>query len=185
MGCRDWNYGVSDNWKSLVEAGNLAFEQGRVAEAEQKFLDALKEAEKFGEDDSRLSLSLNNLAAIYHTQGKYTMAEPLYTRALAIKQKAHEGDHSEIALNLHNLAVLYSARRMYPVAEKHYKEALEMKERLFGTDSKELLNTLKYYAQLLKVLNRPVELALMEARIKSISGGEAETPEAVQQKEEA
>jgi tetratricopeptide (TPR) repeat protein len=159
---------VSESWKAAVEAGNDAYERGRIAEAEVKFVEALKEAETFGEDDARLALSLNNLAAIYHTMGKYTMAEPLYTRSLDIKKKLHGEDHDEVALNLHNLAVLYSARRMYPVAEKYYKEAIAVKSRLHGEHHPELLNTLKYYAQLLKVQNRPVEMHLLEARMKEI-----------------
>lgn len=164
---------MSESWKAAVEAGNDAYERGRIAEAEVKFLEALKEAESFGEDDLRLALSLNNLAAIYHVMGKYTMAEPLYTRSLDIKKKIHGEDHAEVALNLHNLAVLYSARRMYPVAERYYKQALEVKTRLYGESSPELLNTMKYYAQLLKVVNRPIEMRLLEGRMKEI---EEKTP---------
>jgi tetratricopeptide (TPR) repeat protein len=159
---------VSESWKAAVEAGNDAYENGRTAQAEIHFLDALKEAETFGEDDIRLALSLNNLAAIYHTMGKYTMAEPLYTRSLDIKKKLLGEDHADVALNLHNLAVLYSARRMYPVAEKYYKQTLEVKSRLYGEDHPELLNTLKYYAQLLKVQNRPIDMRLVEGRMKEI-----------------
>jgi tetratricopeptide (TPR) repeat protein len=159
---------VSNTWKDVVEQGNQAFENGRVAQAEVFFLDALKEAETFGEEDPRLALSLNNLAAVYHTQGKYTMAEPLYTRSLDIKTRAHGEEHPDVALNVHNLAVLYSARRMYPVAEKHYKRAIELKSKIYGERDPQLLPTLKYYAQLLKVLNRPVEMKLLEARMKEI-----------------
>lgn len=160
---------MSESWKAAIEAGNDAYARERIAEAEVKFLEALKEAETFGEDDPRLALSLNNVAAIYHTMGKYTMAEPLYLRSLDIKKKLHGEDHDEVALNLHNLAVLYSARKMYPVAEKYYKQALEVKTRLHGEHSPELLNTLKYYAQLLKVQNRPVDMRLTQARMKEIS----------------
>jgi tetratricopeptide (TPR) repeat protein len=159
---------MSDSWKTTVEAGNQAYENGRVAQAEILFVDALKEAEQFGEEDPRLALSLNNLAAVYHTQGKYTMAEPLYTRSLDIKTRVHGEEHPDVAMNVHNLAVLYSARRMYPVAEKHYKRAIELKSKIYGEKHPELLPTLKYYAQLLKVLNRPVEIKLLEARMKEI-----------------
>jgi tetratricopeptide (TPR) repeat protein len=139
-------------------------------------LAALKEAELFGEDDARLALSLNNLAAIYHEEGKYTMAEPLYQRALDIKVRLHADPHPDIALNHHNLAVLYSARRMYPVAEKHYKIALEMKETLYGKDSSELLNTLGYYAQLMKVQNRLIDKQLIESRMKEIAAKQPLSP---------
>ena len=167
---------VTDDWKQLVETGMAAHGEDRIAEAEVKFLSALEIAESFGEQDERLALSLNNLAAIYHTQGKYKMAEPLYIRSLEIKKAVHGDVHAEIALNLHNLAVLYSARKMYPVAEKYYKEALAMKEELFGADHGELLITLRYYAQLLKVLNRPVDKTLIEARMKAVLTRQGQVP---------
>lgn len=160
---------VSELWKTLVEEGNNSYSRGKVPEAEVKFLAALEEAEKFGEGDDRLALTLNNLAAVYHEQGKYTMAEPLYKRAMDIRTQLHGERHPDIALSHHNLAVLYSARKMYPVAEKHYKAALQMKEDLYGSDSKELLNTLQYFAQLMKVQNRLVERQLIDAKAKAIT----------------
>lgn len=159
---------VSENWKNLVEEGNSSYEKGKIPEAELKFQAALAEAEKFGEHDPRLALTLNNLAAMYHEQGKYTMAEPLYKRALDIRVFIHGEVHPDIALNHHNLALLYSARRLYPVAEKHFKTAIEMKETLFGKDSTELVSTLKYYAQLMKVQNRLLDRQLIESRLKEI-----------------
>lgn len=160
---------LCSKWKSLVEEGNLSYENGKIPEAEVKFAAAMVEAEKFGEEDPRLHLTLNNLAAVYHEQGKYSMAEPLYKRALDLRIKMHGEVHAEVALNHHNLALLYSARRMYPPAEQHYKKAIGLKEELFGKDAPELLNTLQYYGQLMKVLNRPVDRQLIEARAKSIS----------------
>ncbi len=176
---------MSDAWKQAVEAGNTAYGNGRVAEAERIFLEALEEAEKFGEEDVRLAVSLNNVAAVYHTMGKYTMAEPLYKRALDIRRRVQGETHTEVAVNLHNLAVLYSARRMFPVAEKFYKEAIAMKEQLFGMDTPELLNSLAYYAQLLKVLNRPVDQVLVEQRMKDIRKAHPELEAAERARAEA
>ena len=160
---------VSDSWKQLIDAAFEAHTSGRIPEAEVQFKAALEEAEKFGEEDQRLALTLNNLAAMYHEQGKYTLAEPLYKRSLDIKTKLLGDCHADIALNHHNLAVLYSARRMYPVAEKHYKLALEMTEKLHGSHHRELLSTLSYFAQLMKVQNRLVDRQLIESRIKEIN----------------
>ncbi len=156
-------------WKQFIDEAFEAYSSGRVPEAEVQFKAALEEAEKFGEDDLRLALTLNNLAAMYHEQGKFTMAEPLYIRSLDIKTRVLGDCHSDVALNHHNLAVLYSARRMYPVAEKHYKITLEMKEKLYGSHHQELLSTLGYFAQLMKVQNRLVDRQLIESRIKEIN----------------
>ena len=51
--------------------------------------------------------SLNNLAGLYQAQGKDAEAEPLYKRALAIREKALGKDHPDVATVLENLAVLY------------------------------------------------------------------------------
>jgi tetratricopeptide (TPR) repeat protein len=40
-------------------------------------------------------------------QGKYSEAEPLHKRALAIREKALGPDHPDVAISLENLAVLY------------------------------------------------------------------------------
>ncbi|MCH7767215.1 MAG: tetratricopeptide repeat protein, partial [Acidobacteria bacterium] len=65
-------------WDSIMADAVKAYQQADYAQAEKLFLAALKEAEKFGEQDPRLATSLNNLAVLYHTQGKYAQAEPLY-----------------------------------------------------------------------------------------------------------
>ena len=49
---------------------------------------ALKEAEEFGPEIPRLATSLNNLAGLYRSQGKYAEAEPLYQHSLAISVRA-------------------------------------------------------------------------------------------------
>jgi hypothetical protein len=47
--------------------------------------------------------SLNNLAGLYYAQGKYTQAEPLYKRSLAIREKAFGPDHPVVGMSLNNL----------------------------------------------------------------------------------
>ncbi|MCV4933336.1 tetratricopeptide repeat protein, partial [Escherichia coli] len=65
--------------------------------------------------------SLNNLAGLYDAQGQYALAEPLYKRSLAIKEKALGPDHPDVATSLNNLAGLYDAQGQYALAEPLYK----------------------------------------------------------------
>ena len=51
-------------------------------------------------------MSLNNLGALYVTQGNYAEAEPLYRRALAIIEKALGPEHPNLATSLENYAAL-------------------------------------------------------------------------------
>ncbi len=64
-------------WEKLNNEGKKAFEQGHDSEAERLFLAAVKEVEKFGNQDNRLATSLGNLAVLYGDQGKYAEAESL------------------------------------------------------------------------------------------------------------
>jgi tetratricopeptide (TPR) repeat protein len=69
-----------------------------------------------------VATSLNNLAALYDTQGDYAKAEPLVKRSLAIWEKALGPDHPNVATSLENMAVLYRAT-------KRDKEAQELEKR--------------------------------------------------------
>ncbi len=84
-------------WEKSNAAGVEAYQQGRYGEAEKRWLAALEEAENFGPDDERLATSLNNLASLYKTQGKYAEAEPLYQRSLAIWEKFSGPENSFVS----------------------------------------------------------------------------------------
>ena len=60
---------------------------------------------------------MNNLAELYRAQGKYAEAEPLYKRALGIREKALGPDHPDVATGLNNLAELYRVQGKYAEAE--------------------------------------------------------------------
>lgn len=171
-------------WKRLVEEGNAAFEGQRTAVAEIHFKSALELAEKLfdrsrasaanadGENTQaiRLTKSLNNLAALYHVQGKYGLAEELYEKCLDLKLDLYGEEHLEVAVNLHNLAVLHSAKRTFLKAELLYKRTLEIREKLLGAEHPELVPVLKNYALLLKKTNRKEESAKLEERAVAIEG---------------
>ncbi len=53
-----------------------------------------------------MAINLDNLAALYHDQGKYAQAEPLYKRAIAIDEKALGPEHPNVAMSLENYAAL-------------------------------------------------------------------------------
>ncbi len=53
-----------------------------------------------------MAASLNNLAELYRTQGRYAEAEPLYKRSLAIREGALGPEHPDVAQSLENYALL-------------------------------------------------------------------------------
>jgi tetratricopeptide (TPR) repeat protein/transposase-like protein/transcriptional regulator with XRE-family HTH domain len=75
----------------------------------------------------------------------YAQAEPLYRRALAIREQYLGPEHPYTANALSNLANLYLAQRRYREAEPLYRRALAIREHHFGPpdpDSDDHLHTL-------------------------------------------
>ena len=95
-----------------------------------------------------LATSLNNLAFLYKSQGKYSEAEPLYLDALEMRRRLFTGDHPNVATSLNNLAVLYYSQGKYSEAEPLYLDALEMTKRLFTGDHPDVAQSLNNLAGL-------------------------------------
>ena len=85
-----------------------------------------------GPEHPDTATTLNNLAGLYQAQGAYAQAEPLYKRALAIREKVLGPDHPDTATSLNNLAVLYRAQGAYAEAEPLYQRALAIRKRCWA-----------------------------------------------------
>jgi nucleoside phosphorylase/tetratricopeptide (TPR) repeat protein len=82
----------------------------------------------------------------------YTIAEPLYVRALEIYKQQLGADHRHTAASLNNLAALYQDQGKYAEAEPLYVQALEIYEQQLGLmhpDTAQTINnlTVLYYTQ--------------------------------------
>ena len=55
---------------------------------------------------------------LYRTQGRYADAEPLYKRALAIREKALGPDHPDVATSLNNLASFTAIKAAMPTPSR-------------------------------------------------------------------
>ena len=121
------------DWQARMREANRLDSEGKYAEAESLYLEALREAEKPAEEkssasDHRLAESLNNLAAHYYRRGSYAQAEPLYRRALEVWKSAGPGVAKDEARTMNNLAALYRAKANYSEAEPLYLRALRLLE---------------------------------------------------------
>ncbi|MEE9549820.1 MAG: tetratricopeptide repeat protein, partial [Candidatus Binatia bacterium] len=87
--------------------------------------------EKAGE--LSLAKSLSDQGLLYIHQGKYSQAEPLLKRALAIYEKVLEPNHRDVARALDNLGALYAQGKYCP-AEPLLKRALAIYEKVLEPD---------------------------------------------------
>jgi tetratricopeptide (TPR) repeat protein len=106
--------------------------------------------------------SLNNLADLYEREGRAADAEPLYLRALAIREHALGPDHPDVATSQNNLAAFYQAQNRtadaLPLVEKmlasgrpQLRTALAV---LFAAPGKQLMPQDKALDQALAVIQR-------------------------------
>jgi len=93
----------------------------------------LRQAEAF--EDSLTFASLAYKVAQYlRTRGRYTEAEPLYLRALHIRERVYGPDHVLMAPSLNDLAILYWCLGKYEQAEPLYRRALRIWEQSLSPD---------------------------------------------------
>ncbi|WP_130758759.1 tetratricopeptide repeat protein, partial [Microcystis aeruginosa] len=74
-----------------------------------------------GDNHPDVAASLNNLAGLYKSQGRYTEAEPLYREALDLRKRLLGDNHPDVAASLNNLAGLYKSQGRYTEAEPLYR----------------------------------------------------------------
>ena len=77
-------------------------------------------------------VSVHGLANLHADLGDYAKAEPLYHRALAIREKSHE--HASVANILNTLANLYTNLGDYTKAESLQQRALAIREKSLGLE---------------------------------------------------
>jgi len=91
-----------------MAAGRAAYQEGNYKKAEESFSLALRDAEKPGSGDARLSESLYELARTYlKARDRYMEAEPLCERALTLKEKSVGKNSAELIPILNTLAATY------------------------------------------------------------------------------
>jgi tetratricopeptide (TPR) repeat protein len=117
--------GAGIEWGILSQEVITLYRAGQYARAVKVAEAALAVAEKnVGPNHPDVATSLNNLAALYRTQGDYAKAEPLYKRSLAIREKVLGPEHPDVATILNNLAKLYRATNQSEEAAKLETRAL-------------------------------------------------------------
>ena len=134
-------------WDKEMTGGQEELQEGHYDEAERLFRSAVERAGQL-EDQPLLATSLSYLGLLYHQQGQYDKAEPLYQRALVIAEKALGAEHPTTAGSLNNLAALYLQKGNYTQAEPLYQRALEIAEKVLGSEHPDTATSLNNLAAL-------------------------------------
>jgi|688.fasta_scaffold207477_2 tetratricopeptide (TPR) repeat protein len=166
FGARDWWH-----YKELAE---LAARNGNYSQAEAMWLAALIECNNSPdvdiEDHERLAVTLDNLASLYYSLGRYEQAELFCKRAFDVVMTAYGSENSKVASCLNNLAGIYYNQKRYEKALPICIEVLGLYKKLKGPDHHDVgmaANNLGmlYHAQ--NELNLAEEYYLQAIRIRT------------------
>ena len=97
---------------------------------------------------------MNNVATLFELQQRFTEAESLYRRALAVNGRVLGPQHEDTLTIVHNLAVLNSRQGRDSEAELLYRRALAAREVVLGPDHLHTLETAHDLAASLQAQSR-------------------------------
>jgi hypothetical protein len=156
-------------WRSYMDAGEKAANQGDFAAAERYFALAEKEAEGFPASDTRRAYTWNQLASACSRLFQYGRAEQLLKKSVALAGKGKEqvfAAHNETILANH-----YRLREKYDLAEPLYKKALAVREKVNGPDAWETAQLIRDLADLNRDAGRlDAAEALYKRSLKILEG---------------
>ena len=130
---------------SQVAPQPTATPQERLQQLEGKVADLEKSG---GSNEPALATALNELAIFHFQQGDFAAAEPVFRRALTIREAALGPEHPQTAQVLNNLALVLQERGNYPAAQPLLERALALNEKARGPDHPEVATALNNLAAL-------------------------------------
>lgn len=134
---------LKEGEKAKEELDRLRRDQSLSTTAKLILAEA-KEAEEQGD----VATSLNNLALLYQSQGRYEEAEVFFIQALGINRKHLGEEHPQVATSLNNLALLYQSQGRYKEAELFYRQALYITRKQLGAEHPQIAIQLNNLAAL-------------------------------------
>ena len=100
-----------------------------------------------------------------------TKAEPLYERALSIREQTLPPRHPDLGQSLNNLALVYKMEGKYEQAELLYKKALMVWEEALGPNDPNVATVLENMAELYRELGKYDMGAKLDSRARKIRQG--------------
>jgi serine/threonine protein kinase/Tfp pilus assembly protein PilF len=142
--------------------GSIYLSLGSYDQAATLLRQALERAERLAGpngDELRVAAILTRLATVHLFRGEHALAEPLYARALAIRQRHLPPDHIDVAESLHNLASCYYFQNQMDRARPLYERALAISR---GRAAENELETASIMSALAGVYRAQKDLARAE-----------------------
>jgi tetratricopeptide (TPR) repeat protein len=168
---RTRNFGPYTKQANLYdEYATLLRSHARYSDAETLYRQALAmEEARYGPDDHRIAIRLNNLSVLLSSTNRMAEAEPFLRRALALSEAHYGPDHPIVAIRLNNLALLLATTNRSVEAEPLLRRALAIDEASFGSEDDHVATDLNNLAQLLADTNRLAEAEPLHRRALALA----------------
>ncbi|BDC49182.1 hypothetical protein F183_A14980 [Bryobacterales bacterium F-183] len=170
---RALSLGPPDSTKAqaLSSLASLYFRQGKFAEAEARFREAIAVKRRlYPEGHLELARSLNNHANTLVSIKRHDEAVAIYQEAHEMYRKFLGPESSDLASSLSNLAVAYSQTGRLAEAERICAEVVGMQARTIGAGKlPHISSQIKHAAVLLEMGQSPSGVKLLEEALGSIA----------------
>ncbi|MDB9506114.1 tetratricopeptide repeat protein [Microcystis aeruginosa CS-338/01] len=134
---------------SVLASLNGVRNQVGVSEAELLLQQSLAiRKQQLGDNHPDVAQSLNNLAELYLSQGRYSEAEPLLQQSLAIRKQQLGDNHPDVAQSLNNLAELYLSQGRYSESKPLLQQSLAIRKQQLGDNHPDVAQSLNNLAEL-------------------------------------
>jgi tetratricopeptide (TPR) repeat protein len=140
--------------------GDIKQTQLAYAEAAVYYRQAVDLLESVPTANLELAEYLNAYGLVSYKAGEYPAAEPLFQRALAIREQTLGPMHPDVAQSLNNLAGLYRNWGRYTEAELLLQQALTIAEQVFAPTHPLVTAVRKNYAALLQAKQHKAALLI-------------------------
>jgi tetratricopeptide (TPR) repeat protein len=125
--------GTDRAWFRYKRLALAAQEVGNFSQAEAMWIAAL--GQDIDKKDSRLAYTLESLASLYATLGRFEQAELFSLRAVDATIELSGENSAKTAAAMNSLAGIYFSQRRYESAESLCKRVLQIYEDAFGPDA--------------------------------------------------
>ena len=112
-------------WEQAVRTAHEAADKGELDQARQLLMTEVEKLETYPTDRSRLMITLNELALVYHSLGEVLNAERTYHHAIQLAQEPPRAGGLAFAKLLDGLASVYLSIGRYAEAERLRLRALD------------------------------------------------------------
>lgn len=155
-------------WSILNHDGLEELSKGNNQVAEQKFLEALRLAERYGPEDLRVAATLNNLASVYEKKGMVAESIPLMRRSATIFEHTYGPDYAGLGVILANLGRVYGKQRDFEESLAFYERAIKVMGNADRPNKDQLADAMDGYAEVLKKQSRFDEARDYERQAREI-----------------